>query len=455
VKSSSGRGDAKDALETDDPMAGFYSLNLKSLWEYFKQENYSFWAACGYLFFQYVRPQSIFPSIDILPWSKIFIVLAIVGWFSGKRSRWVSVTTSKWMVSYLIVIIIASLLAFNSDVSWNHFMDFFEWFLVYFIVINIVNSEKRLFVFLLIFVFATYKMSFFGARTWAMRGFSFESWGIQGPSGPFENSGEFSVQMLMMLPIAYRLTASIKPWLTRSKYWLMLGAPATAALTIAGASSRGSQISMLVQAYHTFLRGKLGFKPIVIAAVLLTVLYNLIPPEQMNRFQSAGEDDNSRQRLIYWKRGAEMIQDHPIFGVGYFNFVPYFNAHYLSDIRGTAELPHNIFVQVGTDAGIVGLGVYLAIIVSTFRATRAIRLRLKDQTEFWLYNISYGYDAAMVGFLIAGQFVTIGYYPFMWVNLAFVAATKNIVFNLTSKKNPIGYSSRKEIGLRDGEPEAL
>jgi len=435
VRPPSGKGGAKDALEADHPMAGFYSLNLKSLWEYFKQEHYSFWAVCGYLFFQYVRPQSIFPSIDILPWSKICIFLAIGGWLSVRRARWVSVAPSKWMVCYLLVIVASSLFAYRSDVSWFYFMNFFEWFMVYFIVINIVNSEKRLFIFLLIFIFATYKMSFFGAKTWVLRGFSFESWGLQGPSGPFENSGEFSVQMLMMLPIAYRLTASIKPWLTRFKYGFMLGAPVTAALTIAGASSRGSQISMLVQAYNTFLRGKLGFKPILATAVVLTALYNLVPPEQMNRFQSSGDDDNSRQRLIYWKRGAEMIQDHPVLGVGYYNFIPYFNDHYSSDIKGTAELPHNIFVQVGTDAGAIGLGVYVALILSSFSATRAIRLRLKDQDQSWLYNISYGYDAAMVGFLIAGQFVTIGYYPFMWINLAFIAATKNVVFSQTPAKS--------------------
>jgi putative inorganic carbon (hco3(-)) transporter len=417
-----------EAGDINHPMAEFFALKFSALWGFFRREHFSFWAACGYLVFEYVRPQSIFHQLDIVPWSKVFILLAIVGGFADRSARWVSAPTNKWMICYLIVIVISSQLAFRPDISNEHFMDFFEWFLIYFITINVVNSEKRLFIYLLFFILATYKMSFHGARTWVLRGFAFETWGLQGPSGPFENSGEFAVQMLMMLPIAYRLSACINPWLTRFKYRFMLGAPVTAALTIVGASSRGSQLSLLFQAYHTFLRGRLNFKSLALASAAVVLLYLIIPTEQLDRFRAMGGDDNSRQRLIYWKRGVEMIQEHPVFGVGFFNFAPYFDTHYSSDIKGKAELPHNIFVQVGTDAGIVGLAAYVAIILSGFGLTRSIRRRLKDETQHWLHGLSYGYDAAMVGFLIAGQFVTIGYYPFMWVNLAFMAATRNIVF---------------------------
>jgi len=135
-----------------------------------------------------------------------------------------------------------------------------------------------------------------------------------------------------------------------------------------------------------------------------------------------------------------MIEEHPVLGVGFYNFSIYFDDHYSADISGKAELPHNIFVQVGTDAGFLGLFNYAMLIVGGFAATRAIRRNLHAARDHWLYSLSYGYDAAFVGFLIAGQFVTIGYYPFMWVNLAFIAATRNIIGQMHPYKSGKGVS---------------
>ena len=44
----------------------------------FVQQPASFWFACGYLFCEYVRPQSIYPWIDIVPWPAVFIGLALL-----------------------------------------------------------------------------------------------------------------------------------------------------------------------------------------------------------------------------------------------------------------------------------------------------------------------------------------------------------------------------------------
>lgn len=426
--------DVRGSDTTAHPMADFFALRLLPMWNFFRKEHLSFWAACGYLFVEYVRPQSIIPTLDILPWGKLFVALAIGSWIIDSRQKWVADPTHKWMLAYLLVVVAASLGAYWPEDSWFHFMDFFGWFLIYFIIINIINNEKRLFIFLLIFLLASFKLSQHGARTWAMRGFSFENWGLMGPEGPFQNSGELSVQMLMSMPIAYRLAIAIKPWLSRLKFWLLMAMPATAAMTVIGASSRGSQVGMAFQIYHTLLKGRLSLKTLVIAGVVIAAGITYMPEEQLDRFRNAGSDETSQQRLLYWQHGLDMIKEHPVLGVGYFNFAPYYVQHYPEDILfGSAQLPHNIFIQVGTDTGLLGLVVYCILIVSGFRSTRKIRRHLRHRTDHWLYSVSLGYDAAFVGFLIAGQFVTIGYYPFMWVLLAFIIATKNIALQVHSE----------------------
>jgi O-antigen ligase len=86
--------------------------------------------------------------------------------------------------------------------------------------------------------------------------------------------------------------------------------------------------------------------------ILIVGLVYLLPEEQKERFRATGDDKTSQQRLLYWENGWEMMRDHPLDGVGFFNFVPYFERYYSEDmLYKKAELPHNIFIQVGTDAG--------------------------------------------------------------------------------------------------------
>ncbi len=90
-------------------------------------------------------------------------------------------------------------------------MDFFGWYVIYFLVINIVTTEARFLLFLAVFLLCSFKLSLFGAKTWTLRGFAFTKWGLQGPPGYFENSGEFAIQMLMFSPLAYELARFLKP----------------------------------------------------------------------------------------------------------------------------------------------------------------------------------------------------------------------------------------------------
>lgn len=412
-------------------MADFYALKLGVIWGFLRKEHFSFWAICGYMIVEYVRPQMIFKQLDILPWAKLFLALSLVSWLLDRKSRWVSDPANKWMIIYLLVIILASYTAYFPESSHEHFMDYFGWFAIYFLIINIVNSERRFFIFLLLFMLASFKLSLHGARTWVMRGFAFTDWGLMGPEGYFQNSGELAIQMLMFTPIAYQLMVGIRPWLTPVKYYVLISFPVTGAMTIIGASSRGGQIALAVQVFKTFLWGRISFKTILLCTVISVGGWMLVPEEQKLRFTEAGQDDTSRQRLLYWQRGIEMIEDHPLLGVGYFNFPPYFAKYYPQDIilgMGRAELPHNIFIQVGTDAGFVGLFVYLMLIYRGFKSTQELRRHVKiNPAQKVNVLISRGMDTAFIGFIIAGQFVTVGYYPFMWVHLAMVVAFRNIV----------------------------
>src|SRR6185437_3450323 len=133
----------------------------------------------------------------------------------------------------------------------------------------------------------------------------------------------------------------------------------------------------------------------------------------------------------YWKAGLKMIENHPILGVGYYNFQPVYASHASDKLwHGVAQLPHNIFIQVGTDSGLAGLGVFLVLIYRNLKLAREIRQTCKkhhDVAPAYASSVARGLVITTWGFVIAGQFNTVSYYPFLWINLALTVSLANVV----------------------------
>jgi len=187
-----------------------YAVKVKSIWQAVKQEHISFWAITAYFFFEYVRPQAIYPSIEIIPWAQLTLIVAIYGAFSDRTVKWVSCVENKHLVFFFIIVLLSSLFAFKPGISWDAKTDVINWILVYFLTISIINTEKRFYLFLLAYLLFSYKMSQHGFFTWARRGFTFTNWGLIGAGGWFQNSGEFAIQMLIFGSMSAAFVLALK-----------------------------------------------------------------------------------------------------------------------------------------------------------------------------------------------------------------------------------------------------
>lgn len=406
-------------------ISDFYFFKIGPLWNNFKTQHFSFWMICFYLMFEFVRPQSIIPGISAIPWAQLFLMGALVGALVDPSVKHVKSVANLYMVFFSIIITISIYSGFNPTISKSYAMFFYSWAIIYFLAIRIVNTKERLYMFLIIYLFAAGKIALGTSRVWAFRGFSFTNWGLTGPKGFFQNSGELSILMLMLFPLAFYLFQYLKKQVLMWEKWILMAFWICPILTILGASSRGSQVALVVQLIIMFRKSVFKIKPLIGILVLSAALVSLLPEEQKERFRNSGDDKTSQQRLLYWENGWEMIKKYPLSGVGYFNFVPYFNTYYPEDaLYGSAELPHNIFIQVGTDAGFPGILFFLLIILYCFFAT--YRISKKFPPSNIARPIAAGLGMGVVGYVIAGQFVTVAYYPFLWVHLAFIVCLCNV-----------------------------
>ncbi|MBS0013788.1 MAG: hypothetical protein KFF46_07430, partial [Desulfobacterales bacterium] len=194
-------------------------MKIRYLIHSIRQEGWAFFFICVYLFFEYVRPQSIYTQINIVPYVPILLSIAfIAALLSGEFAKSRPSALNKLMVVYAVIVLISSALSQHPDISFSQWRTFFDWFLIYFLIVGIITNEKRFFIFFLSFLIYSLKMSQHGFLSWAKRGFSYTGWGVTGAPGWFHNSGEVGIQMCIFVPLAIAFIIGVykhlpKPWL--------------------------------------------------------------------------------------------------------------------------------------------------------------------------------------------------------------------------------------------------
>ena len=134
-----------------------FRLELAPMWRYFKSESFAFWMICFYLSLEYVRPQSIIPELDFLPWTQLAVLGSLAGCFIDKTVKWNSTPLNSLLFLFFILILISSAFAYDSSISYRYLENFYTWLIIYLLVVNIVNSKNRFFIFICIFLLASFK----------------------------------------------------------------------------------------------------------------------------------------------------------------------------------------------------------------------------------------------------------------------------------------------------------
>ena len=128
-----------------------------------------------------------------------------------------------------------------------------------------------------------------------------------------------------------------------------------------------------------------------------------------------------------------MAKDHPFLGVGYENWVPYYSSNYAAksgivqrlNVRGerVVEVSHNSFIEIMSQLGYTGLALFCSLLGAIWYVngrTRRVLKHLGERGRF-MKQMSLGLDAGVVGFAVAGFFMAVAFYPFLWFQLAMTA----------------------------------
>lgn len=413
----------------------YLSVDVKAIWKQFKQEPYYFWFFCGYLFFEYVRPQTAYASLDILPWAKLCIIGAAIGSFTSKDSVSSSSSLTKYFWGLIIAVLFSSVFAEFPGIAFSNYYVVLYWLIIYYLFIRIVSTKFRFFTVILLIMLATYKMSQHGAISWAHRGFAYERWGIAGGAGFFGNAADLGLQMLIILPLSIAFIKSCRSgWGTVKKLFFIF-LPITALMTIIATGERNTLVGLAAICLVTALSAKKRFRNILLMAIFAVGLIAVMPQAFLDRFDTVGTDNTSITRLTYWNRGMEFFESHPLLGIGYNNWVPYYQKHHPGEsMQGkNLEVAHSTPISVLAELGILGFIFYYGILINTVLVNfRSMRILGSNSERFWR-EIPIALNIGIVGFLVASIFITVTFYPFLFIQASLSAALYNIILRENQK----------------------
>src|SRR2546430_905183 len=84
-----------------------YALRVRDIWRFLKTQPASYWLVSLYLFFEYVRPQALYQSLDVLPWALLSILLCSAAFLVEGKS-WRFATPADWLLAGFFFVVFSA-----------------------------------------------------------------------------------------------------------------------------------------------------------------------------------------------------------------------------------------------------------------------------------------------------------------------------------------------------------
>jgi exopolysaccharide production protein ExoQ len=135
---------------------------------------------------------------------------------------------------------------------------------------------------------------------------------------------------------------------------------------------------------------------LIFFAVFLFFSINLVTGHFDEFMYEIGKDPTLTGRTYIWERGFEIIEEHPMFGVGYQSLF-YSGNNIAEDIWEFASVPsgagfnfHNAYVNVTVELGFIGLALFIMLLALFFRKIFSInRILINDGRLFSIFIFIY------------------------------------------------------------------
>lgn len=282
-----------------------------------------------------------------------------------------------------------------------------EYALLYFIVVDTLNTKRRI-KYAVIAIIISISTLVINAGFQYFNGFDlFRHFSIGEDHrlrASFPNANSMSGWLILVIPVLASV-AFLKKGLRPFKKTSLMIISFLAIICLVLGYSRGALLGFLIACMFilTYYRKKalslIVFLIITLLFVVLTPLKNMY---YLNVFSGPGSV-SVFIRIDLWKRILAMIADYPLLGSGLSTYVPII-GRYGKDFYRDTSYPHNSYLHIAAETGLVGLFAFIWIFVTLFntayRTLRKTKAKSEDNIEL------VGFLSGLTAFLVHSFFDT-------------------------------------------------
>ncbi len=352
--------------------------------------------------------------------TNLLMAFIFIVWMTGRYSKeeppWLSTPLNFPILLFMVLGAISVVRGsyYGTGYFWPAFTEFKRWttpILLFFLVLNTVKERDTIknivvvimIVTMIVALMAIYDYLNVGPNT------SLENSRVGGISGHSNTLAAF-FNYYMFLFFGFFLMN-----MGQFRSWLLLIPFLTCFRGIMVTFSRGGYVSFGFAMYSiSFFRSKLLFMLLLVltwfammnpAVLPAGVRFRMAQTFEKNNayvdsFESAEDalDASAKNRVEIWKGGIKMIEENPIFGVGYGLFhslIPYYWT-------GGYEIDaHNTYLILAAEMGIPALLIFLLIILLTFIQTYGLYRTTEDR---FAKGLALGFIGGLFGLLMSNMF---------------------------------------------------
>ena len=388
----------------------------------------------------YVRPQEVMPEVfGGLPMAKIATIATILIYVFSKLSAGEKLIT--WPLEMKMVALIWALgliflpFAVSPQDSFDVLFDpFIKTVIIFIMLINLVDTPKRLHLLLHILVVCQLLYAISAIKTFLEGGYSESAsfhYRIQGWGTLFANPNDLASVLTVMLPFAVVFGLTRRGWV-RLFYFACAGVAAVAILcTFSRSGFIGLVLSVGVIVWK--LSGGRRVRVWLAVLVVVGVLSLAMPGKYVTRLATifnpqTDTTHSAQERQEVLRRAATLAVSRSVVGVGMGNF-------HIYSIREMKA--HNSYLETASELGVVGLIAFLILIFTPIRSLRRIQRETKaggSGPERELFITSVCFQASFVAYIIYSFFGSIQYFNFLYFGVAYVVAFQRIYAAAASAK---------------------
>lgn len=367
------------------------------------------------------------------PWAMMVALATFLGLlFAGKDRTPLPRTAAVYLLLALWgVFVLSTFGALQPTDAWDQLDKVSKILLITFVTMILFRDREKLRY--LLYVIAL-SIGFYGLKGGI---FSLATGGAHSVLGPPETfiagNTEIGLAIIMVIPILVLLSRHEK------RHWVKMGLRTIMVFSVVAVLftySRGAVLGLAVIMPLMFLKSRLRMMiiPLALGAALFgqSIVESFFPEQwlaRMGTVQTYEQDRSANMRLNSWIVSYRLALDHPWFGAGFRPFSPAVYLQYSPDEKwNTVQDAHSIYFQVLAEHGFVGLGLYLAVIAATMLTLRGIMRRTRRRPDLKFYfDAGQLLEVSLLGFLIAGAFLSMSYFDLFFHLVAITALLKVLV----------------------------